>query len=80
MLVHLRVVSAALAGSTWGVIIRPRANIVRNTIILYYAMHMLQLWIGSGAEVEPIAKRLIEVLTELIKDKADAARHPLEHT
>ncbi len=36
--------------------------------------------IGSGAEVEPIAKRLIEVLTELTKDKADAARHPLEHT
>ncbi|MGA7325906.1 MAG: MerR family transcriptional regulator [Rhodomicrobium sp.] len=36
--------------------------------------------IGSGAEVEPIAKRLIEVLTELIKDKADAARHSLEHT
>ena len=36
--------------------------------------------IGSGAEVAPIAKRLSEVLTELIKDKADAVRNPIDHT
>ena len=35
--------------------------------------------IGSGAEAAPIAKRLKEVLTDLIKDKSNAARDPVDH-